>query len=117
MRGIGLVVSEKEGALIGMVRENYILVNGGITNVTVPGLTFSISLVGKKTSTQNFDLRIILRIILEILWKTIFKETGLIVGQMARGMREVFLLAISMVKELFITQLEPLASSFGITET
>ena len=66
------------------------------------GSYFLISLAGKRTSIQNFGSRIILRIILAILLKTIFRGRGLTVGQMVRGMRGVFLLAISMAKELLL---------------
>tara|TARA_Y100001970_G_scaffold127064_1_gene157022 strand:- start:1828 stop:2244 length:417 start_codon:yes stop_codon:yes gene_type:complete len=117
MRGIGREVSGKGGVPIGTVKANYTLVNGVITKGMVPGLIFSISLAGKRTSIQNFGSRIILRIILAILLKTIFRGRGLTVGQMVRGMRGVFLLAISMAKELFITQLEPLGNNFGIMVT
>ena len=110
-------VSEKGGVPIGTVKANYTLVNGGIIKGMVPGLIFLIFLAGKRMSIQNFGSRIILRIILAILLKTIFRGRGLTVGQMVRGMRGVFLLAISMAKELFITQLEPLGNNFGIMVT
>ena len=71
----------------------------------------------KENEHTEFWSRIILRIILAILLKTIFRGRGLTVGQMVRGMRGVFLLAISMAKELFITQLEPLGNNFGIMVT